>query len=365
MTTLVSQPTQLRPIAAADLEERLRRVLRVHFDPDLGTPYWLDRQRTLGIDARRDIRGPESLELLGEMLPKDLSARPLKDFLPRRFHDDLSGFIVGQTGGTTGGGAWTIYRPDEFDEAFITPFAVAAAHVGFPRAERWLYIGPSGPHIIGKVVARLSGHCGSHDPFSVDFDARWAKKLPGDSFAMKRYLAHVIEQALVVIQMQDIGVLFTTPAVLSSLAEAMTPDQRLRIRGIHYGGMELKPDALAHFQRDLFPRAVHLSGYGNTLFGCCMELDTTLNRIPEYFPFGSRLIMEVTTADGRPAPADQTGVVRFTRLDESCLIVRMLERDAASAVTPAPDAPAGFALPGVRGPHSPLSLAPQQAKGLY
>jgi phenylacetate-coenzyme A ligase PaaK-like adenylate-forming protein len=362
MTTLASQR---RSSHASETDKRLERALLIHFDPDHGTPFWLDRQAALGIDARRAIRSLSALELLGEMTPKDLTGRPLRDYIPRRFHDDLAGFVVGQTGGTTGGGVWTMYRPDEFAEAFITPFAVAAAHVGFPRGERWMYIGPSGPHIIGKVVRSLSGCLGGHDPFSVDFDARWAKKLPHGSFAIERYLSHVIDQSMAVIDTQDIGVLFTTPAVLGPLADAMSQAQRQRIRGVHYGGMEVDADALSTFQGRLFPNAVHLSGYGNTLFGCCLELNADCDRIPEYFPYGARLVLEVVDANGRVVPDGEVGTVRFTRLDESFLIVRMLERDAATR-TAAPDyAPAGFVHSGVRNPHSPASLAPRQARGLY
>lgn len=350
---------------ASIIDAKVCRTIATHFDPDSGTPYWLDRQAALGINARRDIRSYSDLQMLGEMTPSALSERSLRDYVPRRYHAELGGYVVGQTGGTTGGGAWTIYRPDEFEEAFITPFTVAAEFLGFPRGERWLFVGPSGPHIIGKVVRQMAEGQGSPDPFSVDFDARWAKKLPEDTLALRRYLAHVVEQAMRVIAAQDIGALFTTPAVLGALAEAMSPAQRARIRGVHYGGMELRPELLAHFQRDLFPGAIHVSGYGNTLFGCTLELSCDLGRTPRYFPYGSRLVLEVVDAQGRAAAPGETGVVRFTRLDDSFLIVRMRERDAASAVLPPSDAPPGFTLAGVCNPHSPIMLAPKQSKGLY
>ena len=350
---------------AALIEARVRRAIAIHFDPDTGAPFWLDRQRTLGINARRNIRSLGDLQVLGEMRPADLSERPLLDYVPRRYHAELGGYILGQTGGTTGGGAWTIYRQDEFEEAFITPFTVAAEFLGFPRGERWLFVGPSGPHIIGKVVRQMAEGQGSPDPFSVDFDARWAKKLPEETLAMRRYLAHVVEQAKRIIEQQEIGVIFTTPAVLGSLGEAMSAAQRTRVRGLHYGGMELRPEILAHFQRDVFPNAVHVSGYGNTLFGCTLELSSELGRVPRYFPYGSRLILEVVSAEGPAVAPGEQGVVRFTRLDDSFLIVRMRERDAASAVLPPSDAPSGFRLAGVCNPHSPATLAPRQSKGLY
>jgi hypothetical protein len=129
--------------------------------------------------------------------------------------------------------------------------------------------------------------------------------------------------------------------------------------------MELRADNLERFQREVFPEAVHLSGYGNTLFGCTLELSTRPGRVPTYFPYGSGLLLEAVDSQGGSVPLGDEGVVRFTRLDESVLIVRMRERDAAALVAPPPDAPAGFVHPGVSNPHSPVTLAPSQAKGLY
>lgn len=361
MTSTLPCETQ----AISELTSRLHRVLKVHFDPDHGTPFWLDRATSLGIEPISEIRELADLHILGDMVPTDLTNRPLLDYVPRRFHSDMSDFVICQTGGTTGHAAWTTYRRDEFAEAFITPFTTAARHVGFPEGESWLYVGPSGPHVIGKAVSHLANSLDSHDPFCVDFDPRWAKRLPQDSLSQQRYLKHVTDQAMAIIASQDIGVLFTTPAVLRKLAETMTVAQRSRIRGIHYGGMTLASEELENFQASAFSNAIHLSGYGNTLFGCCLELSVQPGRQLDYFPHGSRLHFDVIDDDGQPVPPKTTGQVRFTRLDESFLIVRMLERDVAELVELSPDAPSGFSSPGLRNPHSPTTQTTRHAVGLY
>lgn len=331
-------------------QDRLREVVSAHFDPRWGSAYWLDRARRLGIDPLTGVRGLEDLAVFGQMTAEDLEARPLVDYIPKRFHDRMDRFIVGQTGGTTGGGTWTAYRDDEFNDGFVLPFIEAANHVGFPAGLPWLYVGPSGPHIIGKVVKHLANSLGSPDPFSVDFDPRWAKRLAEGSLAQNRYTQHVVEQAVRVIESQAIGVLFTTPIVLKRLADSMTPAQRERVRGVHYGGTALAADDLHLFQSRLFPNAVHLSGYGNTLFGCCLELCCEPGRTPEYFPFGHRLIFEVIDEHGVALPPGRAGRVRFTRLDESFLIVRMIERDQAVLVPPPRGVPEGFVSAGLREP---------------
>lgn len=361
------------------IDQRIRRLVALHFDERDGAAWWVDRARALGINAHREVRSLADLEQLGPMTSADLCERPLRDYVPRVWHDQMHRMIVGQTGGTTGGpdlSPWTAYRHDEFDEAFVHPFHVAAEHVGFPRGGEWLFAGPSGPHVIGKVVRALAAGQGAADPFSVDFDPRWAKKLPAGSFAMSRYLEHVVEQAMAIISRQSISVLFTTPVVLRSLALAMSESQREAILGVHYGGMALSKDDLADFQNQLFPNAVHLSGYGNTLFGCCLELDVAPGRTPTYFPYGERLLLNVVPLpDAEPTPTSDVergagqrfGRIRFTRLDESMLIVNMLERDVAELAAPPADAPPGFdlGLPGVRDPMSPRALAPEQRAGLY
>lgn len=360
---LVAAPSS--STATNDLRDRLRAVISIHFDRKHGSPFWLDRAAALGIDPVSDVRVPADLRLLGDMTPADLADRPLSEYVPRRFHDELREFVVGQTGGTTGRGVWTAYRRDEFIEAFVEPFRCAAERLGFPSGETWLYVGPSGPHIIGRVVTYLAASMNSGDPFTVDLDSRWAKKLPHGSFAGTRYLQHVVDQAMHVLALQPIGVLFTTPVILKRLADIMTAEQRARIRGVHYGGMAISPHELRDFQTRLFPNAVHLSGYGNTLFGCCLELSGTPGRQLDYYPLGSRLLLDVVDPDGAVQPAGVPGRVRFTRLDESFLIVRMLERDMATSIAPPSDAPDQFVFPGLSNPISPEFDAPEQSSGLY
>ncbi|MFQ5590394.1 MAG: hypothetical protein ACE5HE_04445 [Phycisphaerae bacterium] len=347
------------------LLERLREVIAVHFHPESGTRYWLDRARALGLDPLEDVRTVADLALFGDMTPADLSGSPLADQVPKALHDAQGRLIVGKTGGTTGGGIWTAYRDDEFDDAFVRPFVVAADHVGFPRGERWLYVGPTGPHVMCKAASQLARARGSPDPFSVDFDARWARKLPEGSFACERYTQHVVDQAMCVIEMQDIGILFTTPDIIARLATKMSLRQRARIRGVHYGGMEVTSQELERFQLELLPDAVHLAGYGNTLFGCCLELTSTPGRQLDYYPHGNRLLLEIVNDRGEAVPEGETGALRFTRLDETVLIIRMRERDEAVSVALPDGAPEGYASPGVRNPRTSPAGEAQVSLGLY
>lgn len=350
---------------AETLTTRMRRVVALHCDPNGGSPYWIDRADLLGVVAERDIHTLDDLRCFGESDPAILRSRPLTDFIPRRLLADSHRLVIAQTGGTSGDGKWTAYRDDEFHEAFIEPFIAAAGPLGFPHHATWLFIGPSGPHIIGKAVRHLAAAFGSAEPFSVDFDPRWSRTLTKGSFAQQRYLGHVISQSLDILNTQSIEVLFTTPPVLRSLATKMTIRQREAIRAIHYGGLPVDPVELHRLQTETFPNAVHLSGYGNTLFGCLLELSLEPGRPLRYFPHGARLHFELVDDVGDLVSHGQQGRVRFSRFDETCLIVRMLERDVASAIALPANAPAGFLQPGLENPHTPTAILPDATSGLY
>jgi hypothetical protein len=347
--------------------------LRLHFHPEWGSTYWLRRQEQLGWDVRDRVRTADDLWRLGPTPPADLRRFPVRDIVPRAWHGQWPRFVVGETAGTSGGACATAYRNDEFQAAFVAPFLRVAEATGFPHGLPWLWVGPSGPHIIGKVVRELARQTGSLDPFSVDFDPRWAKRLADGSTSRQRYLEHVTAQALDVMSREEIGVLFITPPALAALAARLSDRQREAIRGIHYGGLSLTPEAVNDF-RAAFPRAVHLAGYGNTLFGVVMEVADGHRLAMDYFPLGDRVHFHVVNGcDETSGPwpprlceRGEAGRVLFHRLDESCLLVGVVERDKAERVLPSPEALAlGGCADGLRNPRPPAALVPRLQTGLY
>ncbi len=377
MTPLMRLPemkARRRPTGGRD--DRLHELLALHFHPEHGSEYWLRRQEQLGWDVRDRVRMRDDLWLLGSTPLSDLRSFPLRAFIPRAWHRQLSRFILGETAGTSGSPQMTAYRDDEFQAAFIDPFLRVAEATGFPQGEPWLWVGPSGPHIIGKVVRELARQTGSMDPFSVDFDPRWAKKLAEGSLGRRRYLDHVTSQALEVLRREEVSVLFITPPALAALTEHLSDRQREAIHGIHYGGMSLTAETVNGY-RAAYPNAVHLAGYGNTLFGVVMELTDKPRQNIDYFPLGERLdfhIVEWPGEEETPSPVwppcrverGQVGRVVFHRLDESCLLIGVVERDEAERIAPSEEARnlGGFA-DGVRNPRPPEPLTGSLQLGLY
>ena len=355
------------------LDERVRRIVALHFDPKFGSPYWIEKAGTLKLNAIGAIEGVDDLALLGPMDKAALSSRPVEEFVPKKFNDRKSEWIIGETGGTLGHSSFAVHREDEFQSAFVDPFVAAASFANFPRELNWLLIGPSGPHIIGKAARACAKAMGSMDPFSVDFDPRWARKLPQESAARGRYLKHIEAQALDVIRTQHVGVLFATPPVLASLADTIEPEKRERIRGIHFGGMAVQSE-LRERLRSLFPKAVLLSGYGNTLFGVAPELGFSAETGIDYFAQGTRLVYRIVALDVKDEQErlmlvvshGQRGQILAHRLDELQFIPNMLERDSAIRIAPPSDAAiSGFVQDGLRDPQPIVDGAVKPALGLY
>jgi thienamycin biosynthesis protein ThnN len=335
------------------LDEHVRRIVGIHFQARDGAPYWLERQTVLGLDAIAEVRGARDLERLGPMDEGALRDRPLFDFVPRSQRGRLVGAIVTETGGTSGPPKRTVFSRDEFHEAFIEPFVRVAEFTGFPRGALWLWVGPSGPHIIGQAAAACAAALGSPQPFSVDFDPRWFRKLPPDSLARVRYMDHLLNQAIHILEREPVTVIFTTPAVLARLAEKTSGPQRECIRGVHYGGMRVEPDLFRAAQQEWFPNAVHLAGYGNSLFGVCMEFGGSVDRPLRYYPFGLRHAARVT-AEGR---------ICMSRLDPTVLIANLHERDAATPLAAPGHGPPGFG-PGIEDPR-PIAAVGSSDAGIY
>ena len=340
-------------------QERLAEVLDAHLDPQWGSPWWMERVQSGAMPPRRDLQSLDDLKLLGTFPLDVLASRPVTDFIPRRFHKELSRFVSSETGGTTGLPKRTAFLYEEFEAGFITPFLAAANLMQFPRGLNWLFVGPSGPHIIGKAARACATAMGSIDPFMVDFDPRWVRKLPQESLARTRYVEHVVEQAMHVLRTQDVGVLFATPPVLEVLATRLADDERGRIRGIHLGGMRVSAEFLHRLRVDYFPKAVAMSGYGNSLMGLCPQV-AVAEAEPRYFAHGCRMVVEIL-----PQADDAPGAVCYHRLDLSMFLPNVIERDVATPChAPAAAIGAGFHALGLHDPHPPASAA-QLASGLY
>lgn len=354
----------------------LEEVLALHFDERHGSPYWLDARQRLGFDPRREIHRVEDLVRFGPFDREHLTSRPLSDFIPKRLYEaHKTEFILAETGGTVGRPVRSVYLPEEFVQAFGTPFTTVSATRGFPYGGSWLFIGPSGPHVIGQAARLLARLHGSLEPFAVDLDPRHARAQEPNSLGARLYREHVLDQALDILEREAIDVLFITPPLAVALAEALSSERRERITGIHLGGMTVTSQVLRALEV-AFPRAVILPAYGNSLFGILPELtrpepDGNGELHLDYFPLDCRLRVEVVTErdDGtvnitRAVAPGERGRVMMSRLDRSFFLPNLVERDRAiRRIATDRQVRLGFGPIGVRDPE-PLAN-PKLVRGLY
>jgi hypothetical protein len=97
----------------------------------------------------------------------------------------------------------------------------------------------------------------------------------------------------------------------------------------------------------------------------------------DYYPLGERVqfhvvdwseVAEDASAAWPPRRCEhgQCGRVLFHRLDESCLLVGVLERDQAERIAPSPEALAlGSQADGLRNPQTPATMVGRLQMGLY
>ena len=361
----------------------MHEVLALHFDPEKGSCYWLERQQQLGCDVRQVIKEPGELYRLGPMDVSALRTRPITDFIPRALHAQVSTFLLSETGGTTGDPCRRVYSPQEFENAFIGPWLQAVAEHAFPGQGSWLFVGPGGPHIIDRSARFMARSLGCLEPFTVDCDVRWIKRQAKGSMGFSLYMDHVLAQAMNIIKQQQITTLFTTPPLLVSLAAAMSQEEREKILGIHTGGMHLDAETAVEL-KGLFPHAVILPGYGNSLFGVTFPVvwgslqegdEEGQPKVPPGLETDDVFQVKdpglwlqlAPIPESAQAPQDlrshvdpgQRGRVIVHRFDPSFLLVNLCERDTAIAVV-CPDGEVGLAR------IEPLDFAtPQDRQGVY
>ncbi len=352
----------------------IRDVVRLHCDPREGSPYWIEQCQGRQLDPE-SFTGFEDLLRFGWMDEDALRQRPIDDFLPASVRNDRGErLILAQSSGFLGDAKTAAFSTGEFRAAFIEPFEPAAAAAGFPTTGYWLWLGPSGPHPIGQAARSLAWMRSGRDPFSVDFDPRWFNRLAPSSFARERYMAHLAEQALAILDREPIEILFATPSTLEFLAPRMMDRSRYRIRGIHYGGQTVSPERLATLCES-FPEAVHLAGYGNSMAGVAMEYPRFGEPGPCYFSHAARLryrLIDPEATSSKP-PLDwervdygERGRVVLDRFDPSMMILNLLERDEATRIYPGDELrDLGIESDGLGNPQPAREFLTNHVEGIY
>ena len=195
----------------------MREIVRWHFDPATGCPFWLERAKTFDFDPVKDVKGYADLDKFGFFEDEWLRGGPVRRWVPKAYADKP--IYVFETGGSTG-------VPKSRISARRLPhrlsnFSDTLPDDTFPKGADWLMVGPSGPRRLRLAVEHLAQHRGGIC-FMVDLDPRWVIKLIKNG----RWTEHGGVQGprhrsgadAPAARHDNIKCLFTTPKLLEALA---------------------------------------------------------------------------------------------------------------------------------------------------
>ena len=322
------------------LDDQVRHVINCHFDPEKGTPFWLEYAEKLGFDPREKIYSYGDLKLLGNFQDEWLRGGPIRRWVPKALADQP--IYVFETGGSTGLPKSRISIRDF--QVDYEQFSQRLSAETFPHGSDWLMLGPSGPRRLRLAVEHLAqvrgGIC-----FLVDLDPRWVGKLvkQGKHQEFEAYRDHVIHQALQLLRAHDnIECLFTTPKLLEALCEKISLS-KVGIKGIFCGGTEMNAQFHRFAREELVPGIDFVPTYGNTLMGLAYSkpFEKADNYSIIYYPPNPRAVIELVTPDDPYATVGygKTGRVMLTTLTEEFFMPRFLERDEAERAEPTEEFP--------------------------
>ncbi len=350
------------------LDAHVRDMMEWHFNPETGTPFWLDfASKKLDFDPRSDVAGFEDLRKFPPFEDEWLRGGPVRRWVPKAMADDP--VYVFETGGTTGIPKSRVALND-----FRTDYELFSASLPdehFPPGSNWLMLGPSGPRRLRLAVEHLCQYRGGIC-FCVDLDPRWVIKLirKGWMEHLEAYKDHVIDQALTVLSAgHDIQAMFATPKLLESLCLALEDrGQTLAdtgIKGIFSGGTEFTPQWTRFAVEELLDGVYMTPTYGNTLMGLAASRPVTAEdgyTIAYYAP-QPRAVLEVVDPDDPDQVVDYgaTGRVRLTTLTREFFVPGFLERDEGEREQPWVDYP----WDGVSGVRPFARLASATTVGVY
>ena len=304
--------------AREKLDAQVRDVVEWHFNPETGTPFWLDFATKLDFDPRQDIKTFEDLRRFPPFEDDWLRGGPVRRWVPKAYADQP--IYVFETGGTTGTPKSRVAINDFRIDYEL--FSESLSEEQFPMGSNWLMLGPSGPRRLRLAVEHLAQHRGGIC-FCVDLDPRWVIKLikQGWTEHLEAYKKHVIDQAITILRAgHDVKCVFATPKLLEGLALALEDEgtslSEMGVQGIFSGGTEFTPQ-WTRFAVEEFLDGVYITPtYGNTLMGLAASKPVGPEdgyKITYYAP-QPRAVIEVVEPDNPHQVVDygETGRVKLT-----------------------------------------------------
>lgn len=356
-------------------DEYLKKILGIHFAPEKGAKYWLEKAKEKNVDVLKDIKNFQQFkDLFGfktreEMIDyeEDLRVRQLEDYIPVSVKENHKWIWASETGGTTGiakRGTWgSKYWKDimNFSDEFLD------LH-GVPRNENWLFIGPTGPHTTGRLMINIAENRGGMI-YCIDMDPRIVRTYlaEDDEKSVQRYIDHLWEQVIPIIKYQNIGVMFCTASLLELLPKYVDLSLLDNVKAVTHAGLAMSRDTYKFLKEDVFPGKPVVGIYGTSVSGISFqkpyEKEDDYRII--YIPSQPHVVLEVINEDGTLVDYDQQGDVRCFRFTEDSLIPGFIERDKGIRIKPFGKVAEKYNWDWICDIHSPAALSGQKMEGVY
>ncbi|MFF3242733.1 hypothetical protein ACFYWY_03120 [Streptomyces sp. NPDC002870] len=328
------------PELAMDIDTWTRRMMRWHFEPETGSPFWVTRRPSLGFDPLKDIDGFAALELFGLFDKAELRAARARDLRPRGYQDRP--FRVFETGGTTGAPCRIVNVTRLAYDVEIYRTVLEARGV---TGGDVLAMTPSGPHAYGHFVEGLADSWNGA-VYAIDFDPRWVKTALRSGGEAEAYTGHLVDQTLNLLSVERPALLFTTSRLLLELAMRLPrPLHTYGVRAVCTGGTSCTAAEAEFLRQEHLAGLQWIDTYGNTLVGHALQADAVPGEpdVPGgtgcsyHLPPPFAVMKVVDPSDPwRELPVGQRGRVRVTTLLEDLFLPNLLERDSAIRTGPHP-----------------------------
>jgi phenylacetate-coenzyme A ligase PaaK-like adenylate-forming protein len=354
--------------AREKLDAHVREIVEWHFNPDTGTPFWIDKAKELKLDPRKQVKCFDDLKIFGLFEDEWLRGGPVRRWVPKAYQNKP--IYVFETGGTTGIPKSRVVVEDHWIDYEM--YSATLPDKYFPKGANWLMLGPSGPRRLRLAVEHMcqfrGGVC-----FCVDLDPRWVIKIikKGWMEHLKAYQEHVIDQALTVLSAKhDIKCMFTTPKLLDALCGALEKQGTTLIKqgitGVFCGGTEMTSQWIRFaIEEHLGPDVYIAPTYGNTLMGlAASDMPTAADNFKiAYYAPEPRAVVQVTDFDDYNKVVDygKEGRVMLTTLTKEMFVPRFMERDEGVREKPS----AKYPWDGVSGVKPWRGIAAQTTVGVY
>jgi phenylacetate-coenzyme A ligase PaaK-like adenylate-forming protein len=318
-----------RSAPVEDPDAFLRAAIAWHFGSDTGSAFWLRAAKALDFDPLTDVKTFTDLRLFPNLL-SELRNVPVEDLIPRGYGSPAPVPQIFESGGTTGAPKRTAQLPDwvaQVIEWQTEDFATG----GFVRGQGFLCLMPSGPHGVSYFSRLVSERLGAAF-HAIDLDPRWVKKIAARNATgeVTAYVDHVLEQAVHVLQTQNVANLHATPPLLEAIArnDDLVDLVNAKIRYLLLSGAHVDADTL-DLLRDIFPDTTITMAFGST-----MILSQAVTRIDgDAFVFDPRtpyVVFRVIDPDtGEQVPYGQLGQVVMNHISKGMFLPNNLERDLA------------------------------------